>query len=145
MIVKPRHERNQCVKVVHKHKSDEFTELKSKFSNTKILAIENNSSHLDYYGSIFPNCTLCKTPSEALRLARMDKFDVVILDYFFRSQNGFELVNLIKQNPVNANIVSLLITNYESGLPYSTLNLFDSYIFRPAKPIEIYEKIQTLL
>lgn len=146
MEIKPRKDRNPIVKVITKKNiSNQSREFKNLFSDTKILAIENNDLHLKYYKSLLPNCVLCKTPAEGLRQLRNEKFDIVILDYFFKEKNGIELINEIKKESLNSEIQSLLITNAESGLNYKTLNFFDNFIFRPAKPMEIYEKLQNLL
>lgn len=146
MIIKPRNERNPNVSVtIRKNVSDKSKEFQNLFSETKILAIENNDLHLNYYKTLLPNCVLCKTPAEGLRLLKNEKFDVVILDYFFKEKNGLELLNEIKKFSINSEIQSLLIVNLDSGLSYSTLNYYDTYLFRPAKPLEIYKKIQNLL
>jgi len=146
MEIKPRKDRNPIVKVITKKNiSKESQEFKKLFSEVKILAIESNDFHLNYYKSLFSNCVLCKTPSDGLRLLKKEKFDVVILDFFFQEKNGVELIHEIKQHSINCEIQSLLITNLDSGLTYKTLNCFDTYLFRPAKPIEIYEKLQLLL
>ena len=146
MEIKQRKDRNPIVKVItRKNISNKSKDFMNLFSETKILAIENNEFHLKYYKTLFPNCVLCKTPAEGLRILKKEKFDVVILDYFFQEKNGVELINEIKQCSFNSEIQSLLITNLDSGLTYKTLNNFDTFLFRPAKPIDIYEKLQTLL
>lgn len=146
MEIKQRKDRSQTVKVITKKNiSNESLEFKKLFSDTKILAIESNDLHSNYYKKILPNCVICKTPAEALRLSRKDKFDVIILDYFFQTKNGLQIIDEIKSTSINSNIVSLLITNSEAGLPYKTLNCFDTFLFRPVKPMDIYEKLQLIL
>lgn len=146
MEIKQRKDRNQIVKVITKKNiSQKSNEFKKFFSDTKILVIESNDLHLNYYKTLFSNCVLCKTPSEGLRLSKKDKFDVVILDFFFQEKNGLELITEIKQHSINTEIQSLLITNLDSGLTYKTLNCFDTFLFRPVKPMEIYEKLQLIL
>ena len=84
--------------------------------------------------------------TEALELARTDRFDVVVLDVMMPGLNGFEVCRALKDDPSTASVPVVLLTardreeDREEGLAAGC----DAYLTKPFSPLHLIEVLSEL-
>ena len=79
---------------------------------------------------------------EALRLARTENPDIVILDIFMPSMSGYEVLRKMRKfTDVPVIIFSANRSAYEKAMEYSA----DGFINKPFKPGDLVRKIEGIL
>lgn len=88
------------------------------------------------------------TGAEAVALSKQEKPDLIVMDIIFPGQNksGITVAEQIKQNPENTNCKILLISGVVSvNNEDMALAGADAFLSKPFNPIELREKITSLL
>lgn len=81
----------------------------------KVLFVEDDPDQIFLYYEVFSLKNLllisAATIEEALKMARMDKPDIVLLDVMLRRENGLDIMEKLKQDDVTKNIPIVVFTN----------------------------------
>ena len=86
--------------------------------NYTILCIDDESVNLKVLASIFKdhyNLVVCKSAKQGFKLALHETPDIILLDVLMPDQNGFELMEKLKQHPKLANIPVIFITGLQDA------------------------------
>jgi diguanylate cyclase (GGDEF)-like protein len=81
-----------------------------------ILCIDDESVNLKVLASIFKdhyNLVACKSAKQGFQLALQEKPDIILLDVLMPEENGFELMEKLKQHPKLAHIPVIFITGLQ--------------------------------
>ncbi|MDY6988485.1 MAG: response regulator [Thermodesulfobacteriota bacterium] len=87
------------------------------------------------------------TGEEALKIARENKPDIVLLDIMMPGElDGFEVCRLLKEDPETRHIYVIMLTakgqqgDKEKGVACGS----DDYFVKPFSPVELMDKIDSL-
>lgn len=120
--------------------------------NKKILVVEDESSLQGAMNEFLLaekfSVAVASDGEEALRLARSEKPDLILLDIVLPKKDGFEVLSELKEDPEMKKIPIILLTNLESAddvdkafsLGVSTYLVKSNY-----KLEEIVEKVKEML
>ena len=118
----------------------------------KILVVEDEETILELIGEIFSNIgdyivLIARDGEEALRIAREDNPDIILLDIQLPKISGQELCKTMKSDPAMSHIKVLIISG---GLQSSNLQKLqeggaDAFINKPFNYSALVEKIEELL
>jgi len=118
----------------------------------KILIVEDEEDVLELLSEIFSELedyrVLCaRDGEEALRIARLDNPDIILLDIQLPKMNGHEVCKSLKSDPAMSHIKVLMLSGmaqnsnrqkaHEAGA--------DAYIAKPFSSIALLEKVEELL
>jgi CheY-like chemotaxis protein len=111
-----------------------------------ILSIDDIPSNLiaikNILGSMF-DVRLVKEGSQALTLLKREKIDLVLLDIEMPGYNGFELLQVIREDPALAGIPIIFVTTHAT--PSFIRRAADvgaqGYILKPFKPSLLLQKV----
>lgn len=117
-----------------------------------ILIVEDEKVVLELLFSIFDDCGDYRILSamdgqEALRLARVDNPDIILLDIHLPRLNGYEVCKSIKSDPTMSHTKVLMISGMTQDYDRQKAQEVgaDEYIAKPFSSIELFEKIEGLL
>lgn len=111
-----------------------------------ILSIDDIPSNLIAIKKILEpvfDVRLVKDGEQALALLRRDKIDLVLLDIEMPKQNGFELLQIIRQDPTLADIPVIFVTTHTSAsfTRRAAEAGAQGYILKPFKPSLLIQQV----
>jgi diguanylate cyclase (GGDEF)-like protein len=86
--------------------------------NYTILCIDDESVNLKVLASIFKdhyNIVVCKSAKQGFQLALHESPDIILLDVLMPEENGFELMEKLKQHPKLTDIPVIFITGLQDA------------------------------
>ncbi|MCK4814617.1 response regulator [bacterium] len=117
----------------------------------KILMVEDEEDILELLSEIFGDLgdykILCaRSGEEALRIARMDNPDIILLDIHLPKLNGYEVCKSIKSDSAMTHIKILMLSGMaqNSDVQKAQEVGVDGYITKPFSSMELVEKIEGL-
>ncbi len=117
----------------------------------KILIVEDNDKNrrlivdiLKYYGY---EIIEAENGEEAVRIAREQKPDLIIMDLQMPVMNGFETIKILKSDPVTKDIKVIAVTSFAMAGDREKVFAagFDDYISKPLNTRELPELVKRLL
>jgi CheY-like chemotaxis protein len=118
----------------------------------KVLIVEDEEPIIELLGAIFDGLadyqtTYARDGQEALRTARADDPDIVLLDVHLPKMDGYEVCKFIKSDPNTSHTKVLMISGMvqNSDLLKAREAGADDYITKPFVPTELIEKVATLI
>ncbi len=83
----------------------------------------------------------------ALKMAKEENPDLIVLDVMMPSPNGFQVCRTLKDSPEHKNIPIILLTAKvtDSDKFWGTESGADEYVTKPYNPEDLLEKIKKLL
>jgi len=118
----------------------------------KVLVVEDEKDILELILSIFDGLGNYRVLSamdgeEAIKLARMDSPDIILLDIQLPTLNGYEVCKYIKSDPTMSHIKILMLSGMtkNSDRQKAKEANADGYINKPFISIELLEKVESLL
>ena len=118
----------------------------------KILVVEDEKDILELLLSVFDDSgdyrILSATDGEeALRLARVDNPDIILLDIQLPKVNGYEVCKSVKSDPTMSHAKVLMISGMAQNSDWHKAQEVgaDGYIIKPFRSIELVEKVEELL
>ena len=118
----------------------------------KLLVVDDEEAILKLISTIFEDhgdyIILCvKDGEEALRIARVDNPDAILLDIKLPKINGYDVCKLIKSDPAMSNVKILMMsgvaqnTGWQKALEVGA----DGYIAKPFSSVALSEKVEEIL
>ncbi len=118
----------------------------------KILIVEDEEDILELLSAVFDDLgeyriVYARDGEEALRMARANNPDIILLDIQLPKVNGYEVCKSVKSDPAMSNSKVLML----SGMAQSSNWLrakeagADDYITKPFESTALIEKVQALL
>jgi DNA-binding response OmpR family regulator len=118
----------------------------------KILIVEDEKDILDLIFSVFDDLKdyrilNARDGEEALRLARMDNPDIILLDIEIPKLNGYEVCKSVKSDPTMSDTKVLMLSGMTRNSDQQKAKEAgaDGYITKPFSSIELLEKVEGLL
>ena len=118
----------------------------------KILIVEDEEDVIELLSAIFSELgnyrvLYARDGEEALKIARANTPDVVILDIQIPGLNGYEICKLVKSDPTinHAKIIMLSGMTQNFDWPKTRETGADGYIVKPFSVTTLIEKIEELL
>lgn len=118
----------------------------------KVLFVEDDPDQVFLYYEVFSLKNLllisAATAEEALKMARMDKPDIVLLDVMLRHENGLDIMEKLKQDDVTKNIPVVVFTNTnkkEYRDKAEKLGAVDFIIKSQTIPQEMAERVKAIV
>jgi len=118
--------------------------FKKYFEDTKVLALDKDYVSLIYYKKSFPKSIIFNNAVEAMIVAKLNKFDLFLIEVFEFPFETIDVLNEIRKTKLNEKTPILLLTQYAS-CDEKTLNLFDGYMFKPVPLLDLYSKSKELI
>ncbi len=118
----------------------------------KILIVEDEEDILELLSVIFGelgdySIWCARDGEEALRIARMNNPDIILLDIHLPKVSGYEVCKSVKLDPTMSHIkvlmMSGIVQNY--GLEKTRELGADGYIAKPFSSIALVDKVEELL
>lgn len=120
--------------------------------NKKILIVEDKEDILELLAEIFDDLgdyrILCaRDGEEALRIAREDNPDIILLDILLPKMNGYDVCKSIKSDPATSNAKVLMISGVVQEFNRRKAQEVgaDVFIAKPFDTIALVEKVEELL
>ena len=84
---------------------------------------------------------------EALRIARVENPDIVILDFLLPQMNGFDVCKLIKSDPAISSTRIMMLSGMAQHFDQLKAHEVgvDAYIAKPFRSVVLIEKVEELL
>jgi two-component system, OmpR family, alkaline phosphatase synthesis response regulator PhoP len=119
-------------------------------SNARILVVddEEDISELVRYNLVAAGYTVILVDSgeEAVRLARREPFDLMVLDLMLPGISGIEVAGMLRANPKTQNLPIIMLTaRGEETDVVAGLKLADDYITKPFSPKILGARISAVL
>ena len=118
----------------------------------KILIVEDEEEVLELLSEIFGDLedyrVLCaRNGEEALRIARGDKPDIILLDIQLPRMNGCKVCKSVKSDPAMSHIKVLFISGMAQNSDRQKAQEVgaDAYITKPFSSTALVEKVEELL
>ena len=118
----------------------------------KILIVEDEEDVQKLLSAIFGDLgdyrILCASDGEdALRIVRMDKPDIILLDIQLLKLDGYDVCKSVKSDPTMSSTKVLMLSGMtqNSDLQKAQEAGADGYIAKPFSSIELLEKFEGLL
>ena len=118
----------------------------------KILIAEDEEDILELISAILDDTgyyrILCaRNGEEALRIARVDNPDIILLDIQLPKLNGCEVCKLIKSDSAMSHTKVLMLSGMAQNSDWLRVQEAgaDDYIIKPFSSIELIEKVEALL
>jgi DNA-binding response OmpR family regulator len=91
--------------------------------------------------------TLCADGAEALRLARKDLPDLILLDVMLPRMSGHDVCRLLRSDPKTARLKILMVTGLGRGgdVEEAFAAGADDYLIKPFDSARLYKKIEKIL
>ena len=117
---------------------------------TRILVVddEEDISELVRYNLVAAgyDVILADSGEEAVRLARIEPFDLVVLDLMLPGISGIEVAGMLKADPKTQNLPIIMLTaRVEEADVVSGLKLADDYVTKPFSPKILGARISAVL
>jgi DNA-binding response OmpR family regulator len=90
-------------------------------------------------------CDIAKDGKEALYFAKVNEYDLIILDYSLPSKTGYEVCELLRKE---GNFVPIIIVSGTFEIPHKVRGFMlgvDDYVIKPFYFDELYARIQAVL
>ena len=120
--------------------------------NKKMLIVEDEEDIIELLSAIFDNLgdygvIFAKDGEEALRIARVDNPDIILLDIQLPKCDGYEVCRSIKSDPAVSNTQVLMLSGIAQNSDWLEAQEAgaDSYIVKPFTSVELVEKVEELL
>ena len=118
----------------------------------KILIVEDEEDILELVCAIFTDLgdygILCaKDGEEALRVARVDNPDIILLDIQLPKLNGYEVCKSVKSDSAISHTKVLMVSGMTQNSDLLKVQEAgaDDYILKPFNSTTLVEKVETLL
>ena len=118
----------------------------------KILIAEDEENIVTLVLAIFSdperyNVLSARDGEEALKTARQDKPDIILLDIGLPKMNGFEVCKAVKSNAATAHIKVMMLSGMvqQSDLRMASEMGADTYITKPFQLTDLVNKVEELL
>lgn len=117
----------------------------------RILVVEDALDTLDMLRATFEShgfhATLCRSAREALRIARIAEFDVIISDIGLPEIDGYELIKQLRSVPHLRDTPALALTGYAShqDLARALSAGFNAHVAKPVDPSLLLAQIERQL
>ena len=118
----------------------------------KILIVEDEEAILELLSEIFSDLGDCRVlcardGEEALRIARRDNPDIVLLDIRLPRMNGHEVCKSVKSDPAMSHTKVLMISGMVQDSDWQKAQEVgaDAFIAKPFDSIALVEKVEELL
>ncbi len=118
----------------------------------KILIVENEEAILELLSEIFGDLgdyrILCaRDGEEALRIARENKPDIILLDILLPKVNGYEVCKSVKSDPAMSQTKILMISGMAQNSDRQKAQEVraDAFIAKPFDTIALVGKVEELL
>ena len=118
----------------------------------KILIVEDEKDILELLLSVFDDSRDYRTLSatdgeEALKLARVDNPDIILLDIQLLTLNGYEVCKSVKSDPALSSTKVLMLSGMTQHYDWQKAKEAgaDGYITKPFSSTELLEKVEGLL
>ncbi len=118
----------------------------------KILLVEDEETILELLSDIFGDLgdyrVLCaRDGEEALRIARADNPDIILLDVQLPKINGYEVCKLMKSDPAMSHTKVLMLSGMAQTSDRQKAQKVgaDAFIAKPFDLIALVEKVEELL
>jgi DNA-binding response OmpR family regulator len=118
----------------------------------KILIVEDDKDILELLISIFDvskyyQILSAKDGEEALKIARKNNPDIILLDIHLPTLNGYEVCKSIKLNPSTSHIKVIMLSGMaqNADLHEAQEAGADGYITKPFNSTELLKKVEELL
>ncbi len=88
-----------------------------------------------------------RTGEEAVKLARREKPDLILLDLILPGIDGLKVCNILKKDPATSNILIIMVTGKRrvEDIVLGLKNYADDYITKPFEPQILLARIQAVL
>jgi len=85
--------------------------------------------------------------TDAVRLSRENRPDLVILDMMMSAPDGWAVTDLLKQDPLTSQIpiIALTVSHTEEDQERAREAGADSYLIKPCFPATVLEEVQRLI
>jgi len=113
------------------------TARKSDVSKKRVMYIEDNPANtrlIELFFSRYPNVHFSsyETAEDGLKMVEQHRPDVILMDIHLPGMSGIEAAQLIKNNPINADIAIIALTAAAMKENIDAAeNIFDDYITKP--------------
>ena len=121
-------------------------------NSVNILLVDDNVSNLTILKEVLDrpdaNIITCNIPTDVIDLCVKEDISIALIDVKMPGLSGFELLSLIKQNPLTENVVVILMTGYSMSSEEVFLGLSSGavdYLFKPLDMHITNAKITSLL
>jgi CheY-like chemotaxis protein len=118
----------------------------------KILIVEDEEDIIELFSAIFGDLgdytvLYARDGEEALKIARADNLDVIILDIQLPGFNGYEICKLVKSDPAINRTKVLMLSGMAQNYDWLKAQEAgaDGYIVKPFSSAALIEKIEELL
>lgn len=118
----------------------------------KILIVEDEEDILELLSAIFEEfgdygVLRARDGEEALRIARVDNPDIILLDIQLPKLNGYEVCKSVKSDPAMSPTKVLMLSGMAQNSDWQKAQEAgaDGYITKPFSSIELVEKVEGLL
>jgi len=118
----------------------------------KILIVEDDEHIVELFYAIFNGLvnyrtTYVKNGREALRVARVEAPDIILLDIHLPELDGYEVCRFAKSDPAMFRTRVLMISGMAQNIDLLKAQEAgaDGYITKPFIPTELIEKVEALL
>ena len=122
------------------------------FARARILLVEDSPSELEAFRKLLSHegrfqLETARNGKEGLRLARLNRPDLIISDYNMPGMNGFEFCRHVKDDPRTSGTMFVVITGFQdTQLKVEGLNLgIDDYLTKPVEAAELFAKVRAML
>jgi CheY-like chemotaxis protein len=118
--------------------------------NKTILVVDDAPSNIDVVKSILSDAYLVQAAVNgkiALKIAEKKHPDLILLDIVMPEMDGFEVIKLLKANPITADIPVIFVTgkgqesDETEGLKLGAIG----YVTKPVDPVELQDKVLNAL
>jgi putative two-component system response regulator len=85
--------------------------------DTKILIVDDSATDRLIISNILSDCIIFNACDgiEALETLKKQEIDIIILDLNMPRMDGFEVLKLLRDDPVYSKIATLILTNYDES------------------------------
>ena len=118
----------------------------------KLLVVEDEEAIFELISAIFEelgdySILRARDGEEALRIARVDNPDVILLDIQLPKTSGYEVCKSIKSDPTTSHTKVLMLSGTAQNSDWRKAQEVgaDGYIAKPFSSIALVEKVEELL
>lgn len=115
----------------------------------KILVVEDNKINQLVTKKIIQQqkqtCKIVSSGIEAIKILKVEHFDVILMDINMPELNGFETTIEIRKMAIDVPIIALTAYNRKQVLQQANLSGIDAVLVKPFEPIKLFEVIRELL
>jgi two-component system CheB/CheR fusion protein len=89
----------------------------------------------------------CATPEEALSIAELERFDIIVSDIGLPRIDGYELISRLRRLPHLRAVPALALTGYaaQRDAEAALAAGFDAHLPKPVDPAELAERMEQLM